>query len=221
MEKIFFKNESDYYRGIHNLFEFNDRDPVIWKFRKSFFENSDPAGRNIRNNDTVIKEENRKKRKFLVEILCFCLMPNHIHLLLMQVKDGGITKFMRKFGTGYAVHFNNKYKRKGYLFQGRFKDILIKTNEQLRINFVYIHTNPAALHDHSWKDGGINNAQEVIKVIENYKWSSYADYLGNKNFPSVTQRDLFNKIMTSHEWKKFVDDWVGYKKFKLIDSEME
>jgi putative transposase len=140
-------------------------------------------------------------------------MPNHIHLLVRQLKDGGITQFMRKFGTGYATYFNKKYNRKGHLFQGRFRAVHIKDNEQLKTVFVYIHANPISLIEPKWKEKGIKNSQKVIKFLENYKWSSYSDYLGKKNFPSLTQRNFLLKVMGGGEGcREFVKGWIEYKK---------
>ena len=67
----------------------------------------------------------------LVQIICYCLNPNHYHLLLKEIKDGGISEFMKRVGGGYTWYFNNKHKRSGTLFQGRFKSVHIKSNEQL------------------------------------------------------------------------------------------
>lgn len=151
-------------------------------------------------------------RDLLVEILAFCFMPNHIHLLLRQIKDYGITKFMRKAGTGYAGYFNKKYNRKGHLFQGRFQLIHVKDEGQLKTIFVYIHTNPISLIKPGWKKEGIKNPKEVIKFLENYKWSSYPDYVGKKNFPSVTEKKNLLKIMGGGQnCKNFVENWVRYK----------
>ncbi|MBI3335010.1 MAG: transposase [Candidatus Portnoybacteria bacterium] len=207
-----FQEISDYYRAIHDLFEFNDEAPAAWQHR-SFYNLYEDGPRSI-GNRVGDRGWKKKPRKLLVKILAFCLMPNHIHLLLHQREDQGITRFMRKLGTGYALYFNKKYQRQGYLFQGRFRAILIKTNEQLEHVFVYIHTNPASLVDAGWKEGKVKDPAKVINTIENYRWSSYMDYLGKENFPSVTQRDFFNKIMPRVEWQKFVNDWVRYKSIK-------
>ena len=140
-------------------------------------------------------------------------MPNHIHLLLKQIKDKGITQFMRKCGAGYAAYFNKKYNRKGHLFQGRFRAVYIKTNEQLQTVFVYIHTNPISLIRPGWKEIGIENPDEVVNFLENYKWSSYSDYLGEKNFPSVTNRDFLSEVMGKEAGcRDFVENWIKYKK---------
>lgn len=139
-------------------------------------------------------------------------MPNHIHLLVKQLKNSGITKFMMKFGAGYGGYFNRKYNRKGHVFQNRFSSIHIKNNNQLRVVFVYIHTNPIALVEPKWKELGIREPEKAIKFLENYKWSSCPDYIGSKNFPSVTDREFILKIMNGEEGcQEFVESWVRYK----------
>jgi putative transposase len=146
-------------------------------------------------------------------------MPNHIHLLLRQRKDGGITKFMKKLGTGYAMYFNKKHNRMGHLFQGSFRAVHIKNDEQLQTVFVYIHTNPISLIIPGWKEKGVGDIEKIIKFLENYKWSSYLDYIDTKNFPSVTQRDLLFKIMGGVEGcREFVKGWLGHKR-ELKDFE--
>ena len=149
----------------------------------------------------------------MVEILAFYFMPNHIHLLLRQVKKDGITQFMRKFGAGYATYFNKKYDRKGHLFQGRFRAVHIKTNEQLKTVFVYIHTNGISLIESKWKERGVSNPKKAIKFLENYKWSSYPDFIEKKNFSSVTKRDFLLKVMGGgSDCRSFVNGWMKYKK---------
>ncbi|HUD02640.1 MAG TPA: transposase [Candidatus Paceibacterota bacterium] len=77
----------------------------------------------------------------LVEVVCYCLNPNHFHLLLKQVSEKGIQKFMQKLGTGYTNYFNEKYKRSGGLFQGRYKAVHTESNEQLLHTSVYVNLN--------------------------------------------------------------------------------
>jgi len=197
-----FTSRDDYYRGVFSLFEFNDEKPVLIKERRKDRLQAKKNGR----------EQFSADRKLLVEILAFCLMPNHIHLLLRQIKENGISDFMRKFGAGYATYFNKKYKRTGHLFQGRFRAVYVGSEEQLKNTFVYIHANPAELIEPGWKEEGIENPEEVIEFLENYKWSSYADYIGRKNFPSLTNRDFLMKIMGGEDsCRDYVDFWIRYK----------
>lgn len=203
-DNLIFKDTNDYYRGIFSVYEFNDIKPVsIKKRRESRIRFKEGRGRT----STFIDERDK-----LVEILCFCFMPNHIHLLLKQIKDDGVTEFMRKFGTGYGGYFNRKYNRKGYVFQNRFKDVHIENDDQLRTVFTYIHTNPISLIEPNWKEMGIKESEKVIKFLEDYKWSSYPDYIGKKNFPSVSEREFMLKIMGGEQGcRDFVENWVRYK----------
>ena len=197
-----FRDEKDYFRMIHDLFEFNDQDPTSWNYRQNY-QNYEKRSRSI------------KKRKLLVEILAFCLMPNHIHLLLRQLNDGGISNFMRKLGAGYSGYYNKKHKRSGHLFDGRYKLVHIKNDKQLMTVFVYIHTNPVAIIVPGWKEKGIKigDFQKVSKFLEEYRWSSYLDYLENKNFPSLTSREFLTELMGSNQdCQKFVSDWLQSKK---------
>jgi len=202
-DSLIFKDTNDYYRGIFSLYEFNTSEPVeIIKKRRA---------KSFRKDRGELFSDTREP---LVDILAFCFVPNHIHLLLRQINDNGISQFMRKFGAGYAGYFNKKYNRKGHLFQGRFQAIHILDNEQLRTIFVYIHTNPLSLIEPNWKKEGIKNFEKAIKFLEEeYRWSSYFDYIGKKNFPSVTNRKFMLKIMDGEEsCRNFVKDWIKYKK---------
>lgn len=204
-----FNNDEDRYRAIFSLYEFNTDESVEIGIQ--------------RRKRKYKGEQFSDDRNLLVEILAFCFMPNHVHLLLRQIRDAGITDFMRKFGAGYAMYFNKKYNRKGHLFQGRFKAIYIKTEEQLQTVFVYIHINPISLIEPRWKEKEIRNSTKVIKFLESYKWSSYLDYIGKKNFPSVTKRDFFQEIIgKAQEVKIFINDWIHYKsKMDVSDVELE
>ena len=206
---VIFKNIDDYYRGTFSVYEFNTTNPVEIRRRREARLRFKKLLK-VRGDPTSAEFEDSRDR--LVEILAFCFMPNHIHLLIRQLKDDGIVKFMAKFGGGYARYLNLKYKRKGYVFQNRFLAVRIKTDEQLKIVFAYIHANPVSLIEPNWKEKGIRNLHKVIKFIEKYKWSSYSDYLGKPNFSSVTSREFILETMGG--WKicqNFVENWIKYK----------
>jgi len=77
-----------------------------------------------------------------VQLLSYCLMPNHFHLLLYQNTNDGITKFLRRLSIGYVMYFNNRYARVGGLFQGRYKASCIERDDYLHHISRYIHLNP-------------------------------------------------------------------------------
>ncbi len=207
-DNLIFKDIDDYYRGIFSIYELNTARLVKIRERRKVRNRIKKALKECVTVPTGVNDERDK----IVEVLAFCLMPNHIHLLLKQLKDEGISKFMQKIGGGYGGYFNRKYNRKGHVFQNRFVSVHIKTDNQLKVVFVYIHTNPIALIEPKWKELGIKDSEKAIEFVENYKWSSYPDYIGKKNFPSVTEREFLSEIMDGpHGCKKFVENWVRYK----------
>src|SRR3989344_4073703 len=98
-DALIFLNQDDHYRGIFSLYEFNNTNPIeIWVRRKQ----RKAEKKLVMGSPTPHHSEVVMTRDNFVEVLAFCFMPNHIHLLLRQVKDGGISQFMRKVGGGYA-----------------------------------------------------------------------------------------------------------------------
>ena len=208
--QLFFNGIADYFRGIFCIYELNTTGLVeIRECRNVRLNKNNPCGRT-----TGIIRMKQPERDKLVDVLCFCLMSNHIHLLLRQKKDGGISKFMQKIGSGYPRYFKKKHKLKetGHFFQEKFVSVHIEDENQLKVVFVYIHTNPVAIIEPNWKEKGIADPEKVIKFLKNYKWSSYQDYIGKKNFPSVTERSFLLDVMGGHQkCKEFVDEWIKYK----------
>jgi len=205
--KIFLDNQ-DYLRFIHDLFEFNDENPV---FNLHYYFNSRSESKKSINLDPQYLITKRRPRKLLVEILVFVLMPNHFHLLLRQKKENGIVKFMHKIGTGYTMYFNQKYERVGGLFQGRFKAVLVKRDAHFIHLPYYIHLNPLdIIYRGSTSIDSIN--KNVIKSLMSYRWSSLPDYIGKKNFPSVTSRNFLLRVVGGEkEYKKQIKNWIKEK----------
>src|SRR3989344_4697111 len=143
-KRTIFKQERDYLRFIHDLYEFNDSAPAV---NTNYYHNLSKSN---------FHKLERKPRKLLVEILCFCLMPNHYHLMLREKVEGGITEFMRKIGTGYTNYFNTKYERVGPLFQGKFKTVNIERQAHLLYLPHYIHLNPLDLAVPEWREKRIH-----------------------------------------------------------------
>ena len=193
-----FLDEEDYFRFIHDLFEFNDADLVnnaLYRFH--------------RQSKVVGRPYIKKKRKMLVDILVFCLMPNHYHLLLASRGDNGIPRFMHKMNGVYARYFNEKYKRRGALFEGGYKSVAVKTDAHFIHLPYYIHLNPLDLIAPEWRNRELRDYKEALKFLGSYRWSSHLDYAGIKNFPSVTQREFLTKFFSnSSEYKKSIKKWL-------------
>ena len=121
-----------------------------------------------------------------VEILSFCIMPNHFHLTVKAVTDVGVSKYMQKVSNAYAKYFNKRYKKSGHVFQGVYKARLVDTDQQLTYLSAYVHRNPQEIN--AWKDNTYG-----------YPWSSYQDYHCNR------WRSLLSPSVITDTFKSFSD----------------
>ncbi|MFH1462618.1 MAG: transposase [bacterium] len=189
-----FLEEKDYLRYLRSLYVFNDKKVVFSAFRDFPI----PARDGFPSRRLYHPFFLEKSRELLVEILGFCLMPNHIHLLVRQVVDNGISLFLQKMG-GYASYFNKKHQRFGSLFQRPFKVVHIKSDNQLLTVINYIHLNPIDLIEFGWKEKGISNPQRVLEFLESFPWSSYSYYLGKENFNWLIDSPFLKELLKSPE----------------------
>ena len=113
----------------------------------------------------------------IIDIVSFCLMPNHFHFLLKQNEDDGIRNFVRKTTNSYAKYFNIKRKRKGPLFEGTFKAERLPTDAQLKHIFASIHLEPASLITENWKELDVSAISSIAKKMSDYRYSSLAEYI--------------------------------------------
>ncbi len=149
----------------------------------------------------------------IVAIGAYCLMPNHFHLLINEIIDNGITRFMRKLCTAYVMYYNKKYKRTGGLFEGKFKSEYLLSDRYLKYIFSYIHLNPVKLIEPKWRDIGVKNIHGVKRYLNSYKYSSYCDYLGeNRKHNSILNIDRFPKYFpTKRSFEYEIQNWINFK----------
>jgi len=133
------------------------------------------------------------------KLYAFCLMPNHFHLLIEQCGNESISKLILKVSTSFSKYLNLKHKRVGYVFQDRFKSVRIETNPQLMLISSYIHMNPV-------KDSVVNKPEE-------YRWSSYSDFIVDRKNP-VVYKQFLNEVFGST--KNFINE--NTKLYKKIVS---
>jgi putative transposase len=179
-KRTIFSNDGDHARFVHNLYEFNDESPAPDAYRRPMWDFVSPTS------DT---------RERLVDIHGWCLMKNHYHLLLSERVEGGLTKFIRKLNIGYAKYFNEIHDRTGTLFQGRTKKILIERDAHFLHILHYIHLNPLDFLSGcaTWREGLISHSSKARQYLREYRWSSFPDYCGRKNFPSILTTNLFDE----------------------------
>lgn len=142
------------------------------------------------------------KDKFRMSIIGYCLLPNHIHLIIKQESEMPISKVINCLHLSYCVHFNKKYNRTGHLFQGRFKHRRVK-NENLLKAVSYIHFRPLSSMDDN--------------QLENYQWSSYPDYVESRN-GTLCDKKAVIKGLAGKNYRKFSEE--NFKK-ELIDKDID
>jgi putative transposase len=149
----------------------------------------------------------------LVSIGAYCLMPNHFHILVKEITEGGLVKFMQKLTTGYTMYFNKKQKRVGPLFQGRFKAEHVGRDEYLKYLFAYIHLNPVKLIEPDWKNVGIEDSVAAQQYLKEYDHSSYLDYLGTPREEQLilSRKDFPEYFDKPHEFNDFINDWLEFR----------
>ena len=150
-----FSDQNDITRFLQSMDEFNTLEPI-----GSIYENS------------FVKNQLGNPTSKLVNFICYCINPNHFHFILEQVADNGISNFMKRMSGGYAKYFNEKYKRSGALFQGRFKAIHIDSNPYLLHVSAYVNLNDRV---HTYPLG--NPTSKLVRS----SWDEYTTK-GSENF---------------------------------------
>lgn len=152
----------------------------------------------IKNDDSISPLPRLPQENKLVEIIAYCIMPTHIHLILKQTVDKGISTFMSLISNSYSRYFNLKHKRKGPLWENEFKNVLITSDEQLLHLTRYIHLNPVSAF--------------IVNRPGEWTASSYKEYLGEVadaqkicNF-----ENLLNIVPSSY--REFTEDRISYQR---------
>lgn len=149
----------------------------------------------------------------LVSIGAYTLMPNHFHILITPTEEGSISKFMQKVCTGYVMYYNQKYKRNGSLFEGKFKSQHISNDRYLKYLFSYIHLNPLKLIDKDWKKKGLKNMQKTFDFLNSYEYSSYLDYINESKRPQhilLKTKAFPNYFPNYKKFRSEILDWIKY-----------
>lgn len=194
-QPIFF-NKKDYERKIATISYYQHASPPL---RYSFFIRL-PKDRRLE-----IIEKFKKKGDILVEIIAYCLMPNHLHLLLKQKSNNGISSFMSNISNSYTRYLNVKNKRFGPIYQGKFKAVRIETDEQLLHVQRYIHLNPYSSH-----------VVRDIEELEKYPYFSLSEYL-DKSYLDLCNKELVLGFFKNKKaYKKFIYNQADYQR-KLDD----
>lgn len=151
-----------------------------------------------------IDEHKIIKNRF-VELTSFCLMPNHFHLTIKEVRENGISRYMQRVLNSYTKYYNTRYNKSGHLFQGPYKAVHVENNNQLLYLSSYIHRNPRELKEWSKKENS-------------YPWSSYQDFIDKNRFRELL---VFNIISEQFRNKNEYNQFVKTSTAKLLEEELD
>lgn len=110
----------------------------------------------------------------------YCLMPNHVHLILETTRQTDLSKLMKQINLKYHYYFRRRYRYCGHLWQGRFKSLLIEKDSYLIACARYIERNPVRA--------------KMVEKAEDYRWSSYLYYVNGKNNPLLDRDPLYQGL---------------------------
>ena len=155
-----FKDKQDYSRCSLELEFCNNQGPIdLWETITGTNKGASEAPLAER-----VEEARNEKGESLTDLLGFALMPTHMHLIVREIMNNGISRYMQKL-AGYSIYFNDRHDRGGSLFR-RYRSVPIETDEQLQIVFAYVHTNPISLWEPGWKEFEVEDKEKAIKKLE-------------------------------------------------------
>ncbi len=136
----------------------------------------------------------RYKDKYSFELYNYCLMNNHIHFLMKVFKKEELAKLTQGIFQAYRFYFKQKYTYTGHLYQGRYKSKIIEKDEYLLECARYIETNPLRA--------------KLVKVLKDYRWSSYAYYAYGEQNLLLTPNPLYDSFSNAEKNRRFYRQYV-------------
>jgi REP element-mobilizing transposase RayT len=177
-----FSDEYDSARFLESMLVFNNIEPIGSIYERSFKKEALLGGPT-------------PKSERLVNIVAYCLILNHFHLILEQVSEGGISEFMKRLSGGYTTYFNLREERSGHLFQGKFKARHVTTDEYLLHLSAYVNLNDR-VHQLGNSLGG-----PTPKLTR----SSWEEYVGEVKLPMCEKDVVLGRFKNSGEYKKYAE----------------
>lgn len=201
-----FNNRADYQRFLETLYLANNSDPL---------RREDLPKRASLNEIMTLPRTHT-----LVGIGAYCLMPNHVHMLLQEIREGGITDFMRKLMTSYTMYFNIRHERIGNLFVKPFRSRHVADDRYFQRLVSYIHCNPADLYEPRWKVGEVKDSSKFYDKLLSYPYSSFSDFINQENRPlrAILSEEVFSIISSVSPRLMLKEALAYYREFPQGDT---
>lgn len=200
-----FMDDHDFLRFYVSLYAFNDAQYIAGRYRGLDVAQILQTSRSLTTGSpTDIRER-------MVDIVAFCLLGNHFHLLLRQRIENGVSDFLKMITQGYTRYFNMRYERSGALFQGTFKAVAVSRDSQLMHLPRYIHLNALDFSMPEWRTGKVVNWDRAITLLSEYRWSSHNFFQGLPQLLPVAQAvpEIGDPYQSTKRYQDFLRSWAG------------
>ena len=196
-KRVVFTNKDEYRRFMAYLYLLNDQNTVR-------------VTEAVRSIDLLEAKPRERDTDPLVAVGAYCLMPNHFHLYVTPLVEGGISRFMHRLQTAYTMYFNENHERSGSLFQGTFKAQHVDRDEYAKYLFSYIHLNPAKLADPKWKEFGSRDLKRLRAAVVAYPYSSLHEYL-TRRFVITDPTKFPDYFSDAKAFDDHIDFWLTFR----------
>jgi len=205
-----------YSRTIFNTPEFRDNRSAERLAQSFLIANSTESTRAfqfLRNHkDATIEDALKivKKGEKLVDVLCYCIMPDHYHLLIKELKDNNVPNFIRKCNISISKYINIKNNRRGHLFESSFNSKHADTDRYLLHLSLYIHLNPLDfISGKEWRENKLQEWSSAKKKLLDYPWSSLKSYLDDNYEDQIISGTemITDQFKDVKEYELFLQEW--------------
>lgn len=192
------RDDADRFRFLLMLTHFNDEFSSLNWYRDL---------KDVSLHNSLLRPEHWPAQKYLVHIIAFCLVENHFHLILQELAEGGVSRFMKRLGIGMAKKYNERYKESGSLFQGAYRAKTISDDRYFRYVSAYVQLKNTL----DMYPAGHKNAREdfdrAYDWARTYPYSSLGDYTGNFD-RQIVEKTFLSSLFTPAAYKEFARDVV-------------
>lgn len=194
-KQIIFHDTRDYFRFLFIILHFQS--PKVFQNISRFVEEFIQS----RALNSLAQEIIEKRT---VELVSFCIMPNHFHLIVKELEEGGISTYMQRVLTAYSKYYNTKHEKSGHIFQGPYRAVHIGDDRQLLYLSTYIHRNPREIS--RW-----------FNKEDQYPWSSYQDCIRENRWGKLLLPDV---LMGEFKNKEHYAEFIKTSKAKILEEEL-